>query len=320
MRSGRVQTALAGLKFLRRTDSSPMQDAAEYVELPAGTGADGHPVRLTGWHSPHPDPKGLAILFHGWEGSHNSTYIQTTARGLYERGLSVFRLVYRDHGDTHHLNPGLFFAPHFAEVLEATRQAARLVENLPVYVIGFSLGGNYALRLAARHEEEAVRGLAHVFAISPVVDPLRAAPLIDRHPMIRRYFVNKMRDTYTKKEAAFPELYSFREGLQDRTVMGISDYVIPRHSQWADRESYFRAYTIRQDRLSGITTPTTIITAKDDPIIPWRHATELELSDAVDLIVLENGGHNGFFDTLKGPAWYERFIWNTLGLEERAHA
>ena len=313
MRSGRVQTGLAGLKF-RRTATSPMQAAAEYMELDAGTGADGERVTLTGWHSPHPDPRGLVILYHGWEGSQDSTYIQTTARRLYDRGMSVFRMVYRDHGDTHHLNPGLFFAPHFAEVLEATRQVARLSQGRPVHIVGFSLGGNYALRAAARHDFEAIQGLAHVFSISPVINPLEAAPLIDDFPLIRRYFLRKMTGTFAAKQAAFPDRYDFEDKLGLSRVMELTDWVIPRYSQWPDRAAYFNAYRIARDQLATVRTPTTLITARDDPIIPAAHAEELVLSPNVERIVLDHGGHNGFFDTLMGPAWYERYIWNRLGL------
>ena len=313
MRGGRVQTGLAGLKF-RRTKRSAMQDASEEMLIQAGTGADGHPVVLKGFHSPHPEAEGLVILFHGWEGSQDSTYIQTTARRLYDRGQSVFRLVYRDHGDTHHLNEGMFFAPHFAEVLEATRQAAKLADGLPVYVVGFSLGGNYALRTAARHEQEAIKGLAHVFSISPVINPLEAAPLIDDFPLIRRYFLKKFTDTLSKKQAAFPHRYDFGDMLSKRSVMELTDYVVPRFSQWADRAGYFNGYKIGRDQLKHVRTPTTVITAKDDPIIPWEHVLELELSPAIELILTEHGGHNGFFDSLTGPAWYERYIWERLGI------
>jgi predicted alpha/beta-fold hydrolase len=295
-----------------------MQDAAEPMVIAAGTGADGHPVRLMGHYSKHPEARGLAFFFHGWEGSEESTYVQTTARRLYDRGLSVFRMVYRDHGDTHHLNEGMFFAPHFAEVLEATRQAAKLADGLPVYVVGYSLGGNYALRLAARHEQEAVKGLAHVFAISPVIDPLDGAPLVDAFPLIKRYFLKKLRASLSKKQAAFPDLYDFDEVLEKRTVMEMTDWLMPRYSQWDDRAGYFNAYKIGRDMLSNVRTPVTIINAKDDPIIPPGHIHELELSPTVELIETETGGHNGFFDTLLGPAWYERYIWARLGLGENA--
>ena len=313
MRSGRVQTGLAGLKF-RRTKRSPMQDVSRTVLLKAGTGADGLPVTLQGHYSPHPEPQGLVIFYHGWEGSQDSTYVQTTARRLFDKGMSVFRMVYRDHGDTHHLNEGIFLAPHFHEVLEATRQAAKLAEGLPVYIVGYSLGGNYALRAAARHGQEAIKGLAHVFAISPVVDPLDAAPLVDKYPLIRRYFLKKWTGSLAKKQVAFPERYDFGEMLKKRSVMELTDWVLPTFTHFPDRAAYFNGYKIKTDMLADVRIPVTIITARDDPIIPPQHVDSLELSDEVELIVTDHGGHNGFFDSLTGPAWYERYIWERLGL------
>jgi len=283
--------------------------------IDAGTGADGNPVRLLGHYSRHPKERGLVILFHGWEGSEQSTYVQTTANRLYDRGLSVFRMVYRDHGESHHLNEGIFLAPHFAEVLEATRQAAKLAKELPVYIVGFSLGGNYALRVAARHEQEAIKGLAHVFAISPVIDPLDGAPLVDKFPLIRRYFHRKWTGSLARKQEAFPHLYDFSGMLKTRSILELTDYVLPRYTQFPDRASYFNAYRIKQDALADTRLPVSIITARDDPIIPPSHVEALDVSEAVELIMLDHGGHNGFFDSLRGPAWYERYIWNRLGLD-----
>ena len=61
-------------------------------------------VRLKGSFSQHPNEKALIILLHGWEGSEQSTYVVSCGRHLYDQGASVFRLNYRDHGDSHALN------------------------------------------------------------------------------------------------------------------------------------------------------------------------------------------------------------------------
>ncbi|KLD70829.1 alpha/beta hydrolase, partial [Xanthomonas hyacinthi DSM 19077] len=44
------------------------------------------------------ESRGLAILFHGWEGSVDSTYVLQTGSRLLEDGWDVFRLNFRDHG------------------------------------------------------------------------------------------------------------------------------------------------------------------------------------------------------------------------------
>ena len=85
-------------------------------------------IRLLGSHSRHPAtvPKGLVVLLHGWEGSIDSTYMRCTGRALYRRGYDLFRLNYRDHGCSHRLNEGIFYAVLLDEVFEAVAQAAAL--------------------------------------------------------------------------------------------------------------------------------------------------------------------------------------------------
>ena len=83
-------------------------------------------VRLQGFYSRQVkgQAKGLVMLLHGWEGSVNSAYILGTGKFLYNKGYSVFRLNYRDHGNSHHLNQGLFYAVLLDEVFNAVRQVS----------------------------------------------------------------------------------------------------------------------------------------------------------------------------------------------------
>jgi predicted alpha/beta-fold hydrolase len=53
-------------------------------------------------------PKGTVLLIHGWEGSSSSNYIINTGGYLFQRGYDIIRLNLRDHGESHHLNKGLF--------------------------------------------------------------------------------------------------------------------------------------------------------------------------------------------------------------------
>ena len=50
----------------------------------------------------------LMILIHGWEGSDTSSYMLSATQRLLAEGVDVVRLNLRDHGESHHLNQGLF--------------------------------------------------------------------------------------------------------------------------------------------------------------------------------------------------------------------
>src|SRR5204863_7609974 len=112
----------------------------------------------------------LALLLHGWEGSVESSYMRLTAAQLLQRGYEVFRLNFRDHGATHHLDEGIFHSNRIDEVVHAARDVAARFAQRPLVVAGYSLGGNFALRLALRAPAAGLE-LAHVAAVCPVLDP-----------------------------------------------------------------------------------------------------------------------------------------------------
>jgi predicted alpha/beta-fold hydrolase len=229
-----------------------------------------------------------------------------TGKFLYEHGFAVFRLNYRDHGETHHLNQGLFYAVLLDEVFGAVRQVAEDAVNLPVYLAGFSMGGNFALRIARQHAETPLPNLKHVFSISPALDPEKSTYAIDAYPLLRKYFRKKWSRSLLKKQTLFPEFYNFDDVLKLETIMAMTEVMLQRYSDYPSSADYFRHYAVLGDALANLTVPVTIITAQDDPIIPATDFYNLKLSASTELIVQRYGGHNGFLETLSGKAWYQQ--------------
>lgn len=304
-----VQTLLASIG-LRKWGANPMLNAARSRIIHAGNGA-----RLSGYLSPvkGKPSKGMCILLHGWEGSCESTYVLSCGRCLYENGYDIFRLNYRDHGASHHLNEGLFYATLLEEVFQAVCRSARLSASGPVFLVGFSLGGNFALRIARRSLDEDRSPLQRVISISPVLDPDKATDRIDGNPFLRSYFMKKWKQSLRRKQHLYPEQYDFSDVLSLNTIRGMTDRLLDRYSDYPDTRTYFRSYGIYGPDLDRIQIPTTIITAADDPVIPVEDFRTLETAPGTDLIIHARGGHNGFVDSLLGPAWYDRFM---LGLFE----
>ena len=117
--------------------------------------------------SRHPHSRGLMIILHGWEGSSSSAYVLAAASYFYDRKFSICRLNLRDHGNSHHLNEGLFHGALLQETFDAVNTLAQYSEDLPVYLLGFSLGANFALRIAIKHSQTPIKNLGQVFAVSP---------------------------------------------------------------------------------------------------------------------------------------------------------
>jgi len=301
LRAPYAQTVLASSR-IRTLGPNPMAACSREKIFDTVDG-----VRLQGFHSPAPgeEAKGLVILIHGWEGSASSTYILHTGRFLHAHGYDVFRLNLRDHGDTHHLNEGLFYATLLDEVFSAVKQAAALARGSGVYLAGFSLGGNFALRIACRCAREPIETLRHVMAVSPVVDPARSSRAIDNSGLLRWYFLKKWRRSLRKKQALYPNLYDFSGLLPIKTVIGLTEALIRASGIYAGMEEYFRGYTITGSVLEEAPVPTTILISRDDPAIPAGDFTGLRLAPHGKLIIHDYGGHNGFLSSLLGATWYE---------------
>src|SRR5690606_11952117 len=168
LRGRHVQSLLAGSPLRRRAVARHAR-ALLAAARPELLDCDG--VRLLGFASTPPEPRGLVVLLHGWEGSADASYVLSVGRRLFEAGYEVFRLNFRDHGGTHALSEELFHSCRIDEVVAAVRCVARARSSLPCHLVGYSLGGNFALRVAVRAPAAGI-ALEKVVAICPVLNPI----------------------------------------------------------------------------------------------------------------------------------------------------
>lgn len=235
-------------------------------------------------------------------------YVRSTGRHLYDHGFDVCRLNLRDHGNTHHLNPGLFFATLIEEVHDAIRQLAERIRGGRTYLVGFSSGGNFALRAALGRGGPPLENLEHVVCISPALDPSQATDRIDQHIFIRRYFLKKWRRSLRRKESLYPDRYRFSKVLELRSIRGMTEYLVAANSPYTDAQDYFSRYTLTGDVLRDLKVPTTILAAEDDPIIPVEDFYGLTLNRRTRLSVQQFGGHNGFVQGWPLRSWYDGML------------
>jgi hypothetical protein len=276
-------------------------------------------VRLLGYHSPQSlgRSRGLITLIHGWEGSSDSSYVLSTGKYLYDRGYDIFRLNLRDHGDSHHLNEGLFHGALLEETYQAVHNISRLSDNKPYYVIGFSLGGNFALRIAVKHSSFRIPNLRQVIAVSPALDPYKATLSIDESLSIyRHYFLNKWKSSLSKKQQLFPDIYDFRSILKMRTCMGLTEAIMPYYPDFKSYTEYFEQYTLGNDFFSDLAIPVTIIASEDDPIVSIADTRALKETEYLRVSLQAYGGHCGFIDFFPFGRWYEGKIERILRRSE----
>ena len=268
----------------------------------------GDGVRLTGMHTAQPGgaARGLVLMIHGWEGSHDSSYLYSMGCTLFAAGYNLFRLNLRDHAGTHHLNREMFHSARIAEVLGACA-AVRALDPAPAFfVVGFSLGGNFALRIALRGPAVGIVPRLTV-AISPSIHPGSTLRGIDQGPrLFRWYFLDKWRQTLEAKRRAWPH-YDFSAYRRLRCFVDVTRQFVADHTEYESLEAYLGEYTLTPAMLMAAPSPVALITSRDDSVIPVQDFAGLSARGSVRAFDLtDRGGHCGFVENWRLEAWTDR--------------
>lgn len=309
LRNPHVQSLLAssGLRHLlmKRRGREIETHAVEHIL------DGGDDIRLQGFHSAQsvmPDARGLIVLLHGWEGSARSNYVLASGARLLREGFDVFRLNFRDHGETHHLNREIFHSCRIDEVVNAVREVADRFASRAIAIAGFSLGGNFALRVALRAPDAGIP-LAYALAVCPVISPESGLFGLENGPRFyQHYFLHKWTRSLRAKQALFPEAELFSREELDDDLRGLTRSLVMRHTSFGSLENYLNGYSIEGDRLATLRMPATILTSADDPVIPIEDFLKLKLPPNVELDIAAHGGHCAFISDFSLRSFTEDYI------------
>jgi predicted alpha/beta-fold hydrolase len=311
LRNRHFQSIYPSLSLQRRMvrrRAAPLLAASTELLLDCGAG-----VQLQAFHSAPPEPDGrLVVVLHGWEGSADANYVLSLGQDLFDARAEVVRLNLRDHGDTHHLNSGLFHSCLLPEVFGAVQAIAQRFAGRQLWLVGFSLGGNFMLRVAAAPGAAALQ-LAGVIAISPVLDPARTLLALEQGlPLYRRYFVWKWSRSLLRKQALWPQHHDFRDLLRRPDLRRMTAELVARNTDYPHLDDYLEGYAITGERLATLAAPAVILTALDDPIIPAADLARLARSPHLEVKVTAHGGHTGFLERIGASSWANRFVLATI--------
>lgn len=257
--------------------------------------------------------KKLAILFHGWEGSADSSYIIQLAHELYQQGYCVARFNLRDHGDTHHLNQQPFNSVRLDEVVEGIQNLCKRISFSEINLCGFSLGGNFVLRLSAHPAIQSLP-LKQTVSICPAIDPVITSDTIENGPAIyHQYFVKKWKRSIDLKYRYFPEIMRSSNDLKARSLNQMNAMFVPWHTDYDEPETYLSAYSIQQHTLDAIKTNCLVIYSDDDPIINAQDFDRLKSNEYVTIEAQTYGGHCAFINNWSMDNWAVNRIVRVLG-------
>ncbi len=290
-RGGHAQT-LAAFAWPRRNKFKLVRDQERLFQ----TAPDVKVLAHCRWQ---PNPKGhpTMIIWHGIEGSSESTYMLSTAQKSFSAGFNVIRMNLRTCGGTEHLTSTIY---HGGLTDDLSAVVSELIEqdSLPrLFLVGYSLGGNLVLKLAGEYADDPPKEVLAVCAVSPSIDLQASAQLILKPSnwLYQQDFVRRLKHRLRVKHKLFPEQYDITGLSSVKTLREFDDrYTSRAHGFEGVDDYYYRASSIRvTDR---IRIPTVIIHAEDDPFIPFAPMLDPAVANNPYILVVapKQGGHVAF--------------------------
>ena len=261
--------------------------------------------------SPGPEPIARLILVHGLEGSSAAGYARSLARAALEAGCAVDRFNMRSCGGTEHLSGRtLYHSGQTSDLLSVIRQ---LASSLPLFLAGFSLGGNVVLKLAGELGSSAAGLIAGVMAISTPIDLAACVRRLDQpsNYIYARRFVARLKERVRAKERVTPGSFNLSALPLVRNIYQFDDKFTAQAFGFGSAANYYATQSANQF-LDRIRVPTLVVQAKDDPLIPFSvyHHPAFAANPCLKLVAVDHGGHLGFIAKTKPRFWLDEVLVN----------
>ncbi len=257
------------------------------------------------------------LALHGLTACDRAPYMLTSAQAALSAGFGSFRLNVRNCGGTEHLCRTLYHSG-------LTHDLRRVVEELaprPVYILGYSMGGNIALKLAGEWGASAPGHVRAVCAVSPPIELALCSREIGRlrNWVYEQRFLRQLRAALRRKMAVMPNEFPERDLSSIKTIWQFDEEITAPGFGFADAADYYRQSSSAAF-LAEIQIPTLVLHAQDDPFIPFRafDVDAFEQNPWIALLAPPHGGHVAFLGRSGSWFWAQQQAMGYFGAISRA--
>jgi len=167
-----------------------------------------------------------------------------------------------------------------------------------IALIGYSLGGNVALKALGEMADQARPELAAAVTISVPIDLSAACTAIDApgNWVFRRYFVTRLKRIVERRRREGRGEYGSIDLRDVESIREFDGRLVAPLCGFDSAEDYYRRSSALP-LIGDIRVPTLLIQAIDDPFIPFAAYENASLTSnpAVSLLATRCGGHAGFW-------------------------
>jgi predicted alpha/beta-fold hydrolase len=246
---------------------------------------------------PQRDQAPTLVVAHGLEGSTLNHYMIGTAIKAHQAGFNVVRVNQRGGCQTHHLAT----KPYHVGLTDDLRTIlAELIniDKLPeIYLLGYSMGGNQALKLAAEYGTQFPQALRGICAVSAPID-LSMVTAHLHHPSNRLFewnFLRVLHRSLIRYQRSHPTRFDLRQQWRAYTIRRFDELFTAPYGGFRNLDEYYQ-HASSALLLPKIQLPTLVIQAQDDPFIPFKMFETARYSATTTLLAPAAGGHLGFLN------------------------
>jgi hypothetical protein len=186
-----------------------------------------------------------------------------------------------------------------------------LKAEAPIFLAGFSLGGNVVLKLAGELGENAKELFAGIAAVSPPMDLAASVKRLDRRSnfLYSRRFLRHLRQRIRVKEKLTPGLFQLSDLDRVKNIHDFDDRFTAPAFGFGTADNYYATQSSSQF-LDRIRVPTLIIQAQDDPMVPFEifQHPAFSRNPHLRLLAPKQGGHLGFLSKTKPRFWLDEVL------------
>ena len=274
-------------------------DSGNRIEIPL---SDGSGDRLAARFHPGRAPVPAVILVPGLTGCEASRHVLQSAGAWAASGAPVVRLNLRGSPPGRALARGHYHMDRVQDLADACEAVSGLdagIARQGVVIVGFSLGGALALRLA-----QAPCLPAAVKAVVAVSAPLDLPATAERIARPRNRFYERwlLRRLKRETEPVWRKApASVRAAVQAaRHIRDFDDALTAKEAGFRDAADYYTSCSPLRG-MDALRVPTLLIHADDDPWVPPPSLAE---RPPLRVVVTRGGGHVGFHGTGSRVPWY----------------
>ncbi len=278
------------------------------LELPDGDFLD------LDWRGQQAGTNPVVLVLHGLEGSSHSHYARAMGQALPRHNFRVVVMNFRGCSGSHNRLTRSYHSGETGDIAYVVNNIKQTNPGAPLFVIGFSLGGNVLLKWLG--EQKAAAPITAAVAVSVPFDLGVAADRMTQglSRIYQKYFLSSLIPKIINKNKLIKLPVDIEKVRGAKTLREYDNHLTAPLHGFTDAQDYYIRSSCKQF-LDDISIPTKIIHASDDPfmttsIIPKQN----QVSDHVSLSIQPHGGHVGFLGK-QGywldqavPSFFSRFV------------